>query len=47
MVSPHKRALQTVSEIIKVANNKNKVQVIVEPLIASSLSSSCDIGDSL
>lgn len=51
MVSPHERALQTCDKILRFSRNQNrlnrKIPVIVEPLIAGSLWSSCDISKRL
>lgn len=51
LVSPHNRALQTCDNILKsspsLKRKGTKIPVIVEPLIAGSLWSSCDISDRL
>lgn len=47
IVSPHQRALETCANLIKFSNQKYQKTVIVEPLLAGSLWSSCDISKSL
>jgi hypothetical protein len=47
MVSPHQRALETCANIFKFSKYKFNLPVIVEPLVAGSLWSSCDISKSL
>lgn len=51
LVSPHERALQTTDKILRFSKKQNrlprKLPVIVDPLFAGSLWSSCDISKRL